>query len=395
MQRGAIRRRLSAIYELETGHAQRLLAMEGIRGFAVALVFMVHYSTLFSPWAQQGSATTSIAHFLWSIGHSGVDLFFVLSGYLIYGAALRPALNFIKFMQRRIQRIYPTFLCVFAMYLALSFLFPGESKLPPTALSAGVYVTQNLLLLPGIFPIEPIMTVAWSLSYELFYYLTLPLLIIGLRMTRWTPRQRVGCFVLLGLALIGFSFLVSAAYLRMLMFISGIVVYEAIHSFNAWPSLKRGGEAAVLLLFGLTFPLIYLLESHAGLFPSWLGVADNKGSYRIIVLAVSFAIFVLAAFRSRGLLKRLFSWTPLRWLGNMSYSYYLIHGLVLKFAALILKAVVAQDGTKTALFWLALPVAFIGTLVGATLLFTIVEKPLSLVPRRKPAEVPVTTSGIA
>jgi len=71
-----------------------------------------------------------------NIGHSGVDLFFVLSGYLIYGALIRKKVSYLSFFRRSVERIYPTFLCVFAIYLVLSILFPEENKIPARSLAA-------------------------------------------------------------------------------------------------------------------------------------------------------------------------------------------------------------------------------------------------------------------
>jgi peptidoglycan/LPS O-acetylase OafA/YrhL len=121
---------------------------------------------------------------------SGVDLFFVLSGYLIYGAVIRKKVSHLTFFRRRVERIYPTFLCVFAIYLVLSILFPEENKIPARSLAAAIYILQNALLLPGIFHIQPIITVAWSLSYELFYYLSLPVLVMMLGMRSWRSSRR-------------------------------------------------------------------------------------------------------------------------------------------------------------------------------------------------------------
>jgi peptidoglycan/LPS O-acetylase OafA/YrhL len=102
---------------------------------------------------------------------------------------------------------------------------------------------------------------------------------------------------------------------------------------------------------------------------------------RIVVLFVSFFCLTLGCFNSQGLLKALFSYAPLRWYGNMSYSYYLIHGLTLKGAALVLTWVMPPTGNLQELFyWAGLPIAFFLTLVTSTLLFVFVEKRFSLLP---------------
>ena len=73
------------------------------------------------------------------------------------------------------------------------------------------------------------------------------------------------------------------------------------------------------------------------------------------------------------------TWAPLRWLGNMSYSYYLIHGLVVRIAMVLLGRML-PFGMSDALFWGLMLVLYIATLLVSSLLFIVVEKPISLQP---------------
>jgi peptidoglycan/LPS O-acetylase OafA/YrhL len=70
-------------------------------------------------------------------------------------------------MVRRLQRIYPAFLVVFAFALALT-ITPIPGKIPHHPWQA-VYLVANLALLPGLIPMVRIVDVAWSLSYEMFF----------------------------------------------------------------------------------------------------------------------------------------------------------------------------------------------------------------------------------
>src|SRR5262244_2354960 len=80
---------LAERFELTRGDkGHNVGSMEGLRGFAVFLVFLVHYVTLIDPWIASASSLASFARALHSIGNAGVDLFFVLSGYLIYGSLI-------------------------------------------------------------------------------------------------------------------------------------------------------------------------------------------------------------------------------------------------------------------------------------------------------------------
>src|SRR5579863_5013692 len=217
---------LRHLYELSTEDS-RFTAMEGIRGLAILLVFCVHYHTLFSPNLIPNSLSFRVSQISWGLGQSGVDLFFVLSGFLIYGAVIRKPINYLKFMKRRVERIYPTFLAVFSLYLVLCVAFPSVSKLPTGGWSASKYILMNLSLLPGIFPIKPLITVAWSLSYEFFYYLFIPLLVGALGLRRWDPRRRTWLFLALAAGYVAFCALDIAPRLQLIMFVSGILLFEA------------------------------------------------------------------------------------------------------------------------------------------------------------------------
>ena len=344
------------------GGAHNVRPMEGLRGFAVVLVFLVHYVTLVKPWVSDRS-TLAFATAIHTIGNTGVDLFFVLSGYLIYGSLINRPQSFFKFMWRRVVRIYPTFAVVFAIYVGLSFIFPAENKIPASFWQGLAYVVQNFFLLPGLFPIQPMITVAWSLSYEMFYYLAIPLLIVFLKLRIRSPVWRIRLFSLVAIALIIYCG-ATGGPIRLVMFISGIFLYETLASNKALPRSNIAGIFA--LLFGLMVTLI----------PVGGGVGT---ALKITVLFFSFYVLCLACFQhANSILSRAFCWTALRWLGNMSYSYYLLHGLVLKFAFLVLALFLPITPNQGDIFWGLLPVMFLITLIPTAGLFLAIERPFSL-----------------
>jgi len=101
---------------------------------------------------------------------------------------------------------------------------------------------------------------------------------------------------------------------------------------------------------------------------------------RVAVLSVGLSGTVLYCFAYRGVLQEVFSSTPLRWLGNMSYSYYLAHGLALNGLRLAAGRILPPDGGSTVVFAILLPAALLLTLAVSAALFVAVEKPLSLAP---------------
>jgi exopolysaccharide production protein ExoZ len=355
---------LSQRFELShSGSGTDLLSMEGLRGFAVFLVFLVHYTTLIDPWTAKQPALHAFADDIHTIGNAGVDLFFVLSGYLIYGSLMARPQPFLRYMRRRVERIYPTFSFVFVVYVLLALALPATNKIPVPATAAAIYLLENFLLLPGLFPIEPLITVAWSLSYEVLFYLTIPLLILVLGLRERSAGWRVSLFAAFALAIaLACSF--WGGPLRLVMFISGILLHEAIRRKRL--SLPPGWVVVTALAGALLFQTMSL---------------HGPGAYalKILALFVAFFLVCLSCFGApTGLVPRVFSWRPLRWLGNMSYSYYLIHGLALKTAFVLVVILWPPSSTSSSVFWLLLPVTFALTLVPAGLLFLTIERPLSL-----------------
>lgn len=375
---------LAQHFELSRGgEAANVRPMEGLRGFAVLLVFLVHYVSLFKVWIQNVSVSMEIANALHTIGNSGVDLFFVLSGFLIYGSLIRRKQPYSQFIYRRVERIYPTFTAVFLIYICLSFVFRSERKIPVDLLEAALYLVQNFLLLPGLLSIEPMITVAWSLSYEMFYYLAIPIAIEILRLRERTSNWRKAFFVGVSLLIIGYC----AAYggpIRLVMFISGILLFEAIGLGESGPN-----PSSYIGLLALTI----------GLLGTLLPISGSIGyAAKISILFVAFFLLCHTCFHSRsGWLSRSFSWTPLRWLGNMSYSYYLLHGLTLKAAFLIISTLFPKTVFGMWHFWVLLPLMLVVTLLPTSALFIAVERPFSLFPSRKRSNplgpVPATSSG--
>lgn len=350
------------------GDAHNMRPMEGMRGFAVFLVFLVHYVTLLGLWLEPQSNIAAVADALHTIGNVGVDLFFVLSGYLIYGSLIRRPQHFGRYMRRRFTRIYPTFTVVFLLYLVLSFAFPQESKIPPSAVDGAIYLAQNFFLLCGFSAIPPMITVAWTLTYEMFYYLVIPA-IIGLFVLRTRSRKWRLLFFSLVLVLMLTGFSLFGGPIRLVMFIAGIFLQEAIASESV--PIPGSGIAAVALAGTLLSMLL----------PNLMTV---PAALAIMLLATGFFVFCLACFAApHGWLARLFAWTPLRWFGNMSYSYYLMHGLALKASVLVLSKLlpVSSIGSEGGLFFLAmlLPL-FLLTLIPSAILFLTVERPWSLAP---------------
>jgi peptidoglycan/LPS O-acetylase OafA/YrhL len=345
-------------FELGRGNGANVRSMEGMRGLAVTAVFCVHYATLCFPYVSH-SGMAPIMEALHQIGNAGVDLFFVLSGYLIYGAALKCPPYF-AFMKRRIRRIYPAFLAVFSIYVLLSFAMPHESKIPAGFWPALSFLVQNALLLPGIFPIPRMIPVAWSLSYEMLYYIVIPALVSGLALYRWRRGPRIA--LLLSLAALGaLAACIVGGPVRAIMFLGGAALYDAKDRGIHWPLLA---------------PIALIAAFASMLLPAGTRTLD---AMHAVMLLIALTLFCFACFSepASSMSKRL-SARPIRWLGNMSYSYYLLHGVVLKAAFLVLMRWRPPTGHEAVMAIALLAPLYLITIVASAMLFASVERPFSL-----------------
>ncbi len=377
------------------GGASREPVLDGVRGVAMVLVFLAHADRTFL-WLRQGVAGEWAS--LWftnGVGHAGVELFFVLSGYLLYGYLVAEPRAYAPFLKRRAERLYPAFLAVFLLYLALSYARPDRSKIPAGWDGAG-YVAANALLLPGIFDLHPMITVAWSLSYELLFYLTVPWVAWSLR--GWRPERR--CRVLVGFAVaytiysvadryrsvhIGGLSLPPAAHMRLLMFVAGMLVYEWSRMDAVRARLTRGVEAAALAVAALAAVFVYWTQEHPRVLAAWLpGFGEFPDVYRVWALALAAPGVFLCALDGGGLVSRLLRRPWLRWLGQQSYSFYLMHGLAMLAASEALRRWL-QPGLGS--YWVAVSLAAVASVAVSLGLFVLVEKPYSLAVHIKSARL--------
>lgn len=169
----------------------RIPELDGLRGLAILMVVVYHYVGT-GPSGPPGSMVTSVRRFC-GLGWSGVDLFFVLSGFLIGGILLdaRDSPHYFRtFYLRRVHRILPIYYVFVVAFAAAAFFSNGHMP-PPLVLSplAPRFLPVYLLFLQNIFPqLGTIFThqwlaPLWSLAVEEQFYLVVPLLI------RYLPRR--------------------------------------------------------------------------------------------------------------------------------------------------------------------------------------------------------------
>ncbi|CAN5399848.1 acyltransferase [soil metagenome] len=315
--------------------SSRTAGLDTLRAAAIALVFMYHYMCFVSQEATFGWLST--------IGWEGVDLFFVLSGYLIAnsvfaGLTRSRLLSVRRFYGRRALRTLPVFWLVLAAFL----VFPGElgGRAAPPAWRFLTF-TQNWALQPGTA-----FSHAWSLCVEEQFYLVLPLIVAaGVTLARRGERVGVrhGWALLAGLFTVGICaramlwFQVDPAHggdpdrfmtliyystlCRFDEFVPGIAV-AMLKNFHpaAWSRLMRKGRA--LLVTGLIGTIGMMAIEYGAANAATPGLLTTTFGYSLI--AIFFACLVAAALSPATLLHRLRvpgAQTVALW----SYSLYLSH----------------------------------------------------------------------
>lgn len=291
--------------------------IDGLRAIAVAAVVLFH----------AGAPVPG--------GFVGVDVFFVISGYLITSlvAADLDADRFsiAGFWERRIRRIWPASLVVIAASLVAGWfvLLPRDYRAVGTAAVAQVAILSNVSswIKTDYFAewaeLDPLLHM-WSLSVEEQFYLVLPVLM----MLAW-PLGRTWCIVILA-CLAGASFMAGVLGVRhdpmavfyLLPFRSWEMLMGSLLALCPLAKVVPGWRREALGCAGL-FMILHPCSSYdrATWFPGWAAVEPCLGA----------AAMIAAGAGSGSAVSRLLGKRPLQLVGKMSYSVYLWHWPLLAF----------------------------------------------------------------
>ncbi|MCB2408511.1 acyltransferase family protein [Hymenobacter lucidus] len=330
-------------------------ALTGIRAIAAYLVFFVHYNPFDS--LSNRNSFYRFLHDVCSHFHIGVSIFFVLSGFLItvrYQNGVELSKAWIKkYLRNRVARIYPmyfliTVLTVVASQLTIAYDPSGLWKF--YNLKDKIWVAfLNLTFLRGFFDRYHLSIVGqgWTLTVEECFYLSAPLLLLGIRRQWW--RVLVYPLALLGiglvLATIGtrfhnqfFGFFGSVKFMlnwtffgRCLEFFAGMTLALLISYRKAEAQSSRGFVTAVG--FACVLLVLYALVVIERNVPRDLMGTDLFSVSAIIVrnavLPVGIATLFWGLLYEQTWFKKILETKLLDLLGRSSYAFYLLHGGIL------------------------------------------------------------------
>ena len=342
---------------------QQLPALTGVRGIAALWVVMLHASPRF----YQGTGFADVA--LFEMAWFGVDIFFMLSGFILAHVHFRDFETFTwratgEFIYLRISRIYAVHLFSLAVVVGFFFLTValGKPMYDRPRFSLELFVA-NLFLVQswGWADNDSWNILAWSISTEWLMYLLFP--VIAFVLSRL--RCGVGAIVCAGLSL-----LAVVAVLRMLGLDGTFTTYRfgAIRTFFIF---LAGCFAYVAYRSGALADWPWRALELASV--AWLVAAALVWRSSFAALpAVVLLIFSLAM--GQGIVSRLLASKPAVYLGEISYSLYMMHMIVLELCFLPLDY--TRFGTAAGplhLAWLGASLAVIGVVTVWT--HNNVEKP--------------------
>jgi peptidoglycan/LPS O-acetylase OafA/YrhL len=305
----------------------RIPELDGLRGLAILLVLAIHWFGVTNPELTKHPALFWVAY-----GFSGVDLFFVLSGFLVGGILMdvhESPSYFRTFYFRRICRIFPLYYLFLLLVVAHTYFAAGISTAQANQLPYYAAFLQNFSMAFFLESPLPHTQVTWSLAIEEQFYLTLPLLIRFVSPKR-LPQILCGAIVAVPLIRFGIADRYGSTAAYMLTFcradalLLGVLAAWAWRDQRAWRWLvsRRSLLRTTVIALGVA---IFFMRAY---------LRENIYSYGMIRMGytlfglfyVSLLLFTLSD--TTRPIANVFRFKPLRLLGTVAYCVYLIHGPV-------------------------------------------------------------------
>lgn len=315
---------------LQETRTKRILELDGLRGIAILLVLSFHYinNQLTNSISTTGRALAKATSFGWV----GVDLFFVLSGFLIGSILIvnRGSENYFKtFYMRRLVRIVPNYFLLLICFVVIwqsswikeNYFLTSHNDIPTWSYFAMVH---NFYMAHFHSLGNDALSVTWSIGIEEQFYLIFPLIIFFIK-DRWLPWVLMIMVVSASLVRAQFGHWIPR-YVLLPSRLDGLAMGFLIAYFHNKGILIANKQKLVKWL-----SVIMIVDIFACAFSYWkyddLGVVKHALFSIIFSVWVIFALILPGSWYGAALRNKL-----LVWIGTISYSLYLFHYLILGLA---------------------------------------------------------------
>ena len=292
-------------------------AIDGLRFLAFLLVFFHHSGRIIGSF------------FFIKTGWAGVELFFLLSGFLLtklllYEYKQANSIQLYKYFIRRILRIWPLYFLYLLLIIFVS-LFLTKYPLSVPRLIGTIFFYDNILTAGQGFNNNFATGHLWSISLEEQYYLLLPFLIPLL--AKQSAKKMKLLIIISFILLFILRYLIARKglgypYLYVLpfscdSFLAGIIL--GLGTYDVW--IKKINSTLAFVIGAGLFTLLYFL-------PPRTAIGPNLVIIYFVPAAAFFFIFISVVYADGGLFNRVFTNKPIRYLGKISFGLYVFHQLV-------------------------------------------------------------------
>ncbi len=336
-------------------------ALTGVRGVAAAIIVVYHFGDV------QLFGGGNLAYFRIPHGYLLVDMFFMLSGYVI-ALTYRDAFDvfspktYATFLLKRVARLYPAYLAIGLLYVAK--ILAGLSGPDSLSMFSPIDIVGNLLMLSGWgFHIKPLIGVSWAASAEMGSYLLVPLLmLVTIRRSPLVCGLTV-LAALLAIYAVSISGRGSSGPLDVVNGNSFYPMLRAVAGFTLGMTMFR--FAGALDRLSTTAQDVLLAVILVAIITT-VGLAAGD---RLLYLL--FIPLVALLSRDGRLAQALFGNAVIYRLGIISYSVYLIHPLFVSFAVRVWR----DFGQTESVYLVASGMCFMAILLLSELSYRLVEMP--------------------